>query len=511
MRLGQKHLGLILGILIAVLVIIIAYVILNINLDDSKRYEMKDRQLNAESALWDELVVQQDINGSWDDDLDTTMIASNALSQSVELMENNEDDIDWDLDGDQLTYSKIENEQAVLEAENWTLDNYEPDAPLVTQTYVNIHFNAYNRLDADHQLNVTLITQQSNDIILDQQLSDGSWNGNIKQTAFSLYVIKKNNQSNKNAVITGENWLISQQENGSWGSTSNNIYALIGLYNSSYDLYGLVELLIKEQAENGSFGDLETTAWAVIALSMYDVSGSSKAAELAREWLINQEYSSNHELALVALAESEYLINEINRPTQPILIQKGKGPPGLILILIGAVCITIILLLVLFNRLSEHEAFDGLRSNIYEYIKAHPGVNQNEIKRQLNISSSSIRHHLRILEKFEYIIPYNDGKYLRYYINRNGYSFYTNGNGYKKIISILRKTTAASIVKYIMNNPNTTQRNLAKALKLHPSTIHWHTKSLLSSNIILAKRNGKSIQYQINEPMDIDRLLTLSN
>ena len=68
-----------------------------------------------------------------------------------------------------------------------------------------------------------------------------------------------------------------------------------------------------------------------------------------------------------------------------------------------------------------------------------------------------------------------------------------------------------NIVKYLMENPNSTQRKLAKALKLHPSTIHWHTNLLIESNIISAERAGKTVQYQINGPIDIDKLLVLAN
>jgi predicted transcriptional regulator len=96
-------------------------------------------------------------------------------------------------------------------------------------------------------------------------------------------------------------------------------------------------------------------------------------------------------------------------------------------------------------------------------------------------------------------------------VNRNGYSLYTNGNGYKEIIAVLRKTTAANIVKHLMTHPDTTQQHIAQALNLHPSTIHWHMKLLQSSNIISATRSGKSVQYRINEPLDMGKLLALAS
>jgi predicted transcriptional regulator len=75
----------------------------------------------------------------------------------------------------------------------------------------------------------------------------------------------------------------------------------------------------------------------------------------------------------------------------------------------------------------------------------------------------------------------------------------------------LRKDNASEIVKFILKNPNTTQQRLADELNLHPSTIHWHTKLLIATRIISAKRSGKSVQYHVNQPKDMDKLLALAS
>jgi predicted transcriptional regulator len=510
MKMGKKQLRIIIGIFSICIITLVIIIITNYTLRGSDESPTAEKTVGADTGVWNDLAMRQQNNGSWSDDLETTVIASNALFQSLELMDEYEEEIDWDDDGDGLETIEAENSKSVAEAENWTVNNYQQDAPIVTQSLVN-----YNGMINGLRMNVSTdfikITQQTSDIILNTQSLNGSWNNDIQDTSFSLYVLKKNPDVDKKVIESGEKWLISQQKDGSWGTSLNDTLALLALHNSSYQMDNSVLRLILSQAPNGSFGDLETTAWAVIALSLYDVPGTSEAANSAREWLLDYDNVSDHELALISLAESEYITSEVMRLSGIHGVQKGKGPPIILLVITGVIGGIIIILTIIFFRLGAQDALTGVRNDIYEYVKAHPGVSQNALKRRLVLSSSSIRHHLKVLQRYEYILPHNDGKYIRYYVNRNGYSIYTNGNNYKEVISILRKNTAANIVKYIMDNPNINQQHLAKALDLHPSTIHWHTRFLLASNIISAKRDGKSIQYQIKGPIDINKLLGLAN
>ena len=514
MKMGKKQLGCLIGIFVIILVIVGVLIFLGYGQEKKETdISAETGSLTADPTVWDGLASRQQANGSWDNDLETTMIASNALTQSVELMDSDENNIDWQRAKADVNTSKVTNTEAVEDAQDWTFQNYQQDAPLEAQNSIQYHVKFLMRQDYIDEGNMTSLSQQTSDVVLSYQSNDGSWNSNVQQTSFSVYVLKKFEPVNTKAVKAGEDWLIAQQENGSWGSVKNDTFALLALHNTSMDMSEVIESVIASQDSNGSIGDLETTAWATIALSLYDTPSSHAAASHARHWLLEleQENLSDRELALVSLAESEYLTSEVIRLGNISEVKTGKGPPVLLFSIMVILAGVIIVLIILFLRLGEGDAFAGVRQDIYDYIKDHPGVNQNALKRRLDISSSSIRHHLKILERYEHILQHNDGKYIRYYVNKNGYSLYTNGNGYKEIISVLRKDTAANIVRHIQEHPNTTQRHLAKALNLHPSTIHWHTKLLLASNIISVKRTGKSIRYEINEPMDIDRLLALAN
>ena len=131
------------------------------------------------------------------------------------------------------------------------------------------------------------------------------------------------------------------------------------------------------------------------------------------------------------------------------------------------------------------------------------------IQREFSLSSSSIVHHLRVLEDKERIISHKDTKYKRFYVNKNGYRALTNGDDYKPIVSALKNRTSRRVIDYLLCNPGATQQELAQSLGLHPSTVHWHAKRLGAVDIVRRRRQGKGVVYSIEGGEKITRLLDI--
>ncbi len=166
-------------------------------------------------------------------------------------------------------------------------------------------------------------------------------------------------------------------------------------------------------------------------------------------------------------------------------------------------------MIVLFARIREEDVLEGLRKDIYEYISENPGEHLAEITRHFEISSSSARHHLDVLEWSDRIVSHYSGKQKHFYPNRNGYRKYTSGYGYKEIMATLKNDTSRRMVKYIMNNRNANQKAIAQALRIHPSTVNWHAKRLNEAQIIFKKREGKDIHYSLNPELDLVNVISL--
>jgi predicted transcriptional regulator len=161
----------------------------------------------------------------------------------------------------------------------------------------------------------------------------------------------------------------------------------------------------------------------------------------------------------------------------------------------------------LFARIEKEAVLSGIRKDLYSYIEKHPGEHLAHLTKKFNISSSSTRYHLSVLEGMDQIVSHKMGKYKRFYINKNGYSKYTNGNGYKHIMSALKNVTARRIVKFIISNPEANQKSVSNALKLHPSTVNWHAERLREAEVLSKRKNGKEIVYFLNEDVQVRKVI----
>lgn len=330
------------------------------------------------------------------------------------------------------------------------------------------------------------------------QSPDGSWNNNVTETALAVYSLKKSGYENETVIYMGVDWL---QGNRELAVSSKDIsLTIIALNEYGVNIDSYVDSLAEKQRADGSFGTVEETSWAVIALSKSKNDDVLKNRDNAMAWLKKQKTEDNRELALTTLAfiESNWVVEKT-----------GPGPPVpkavyvLSILLFGA----LLAVFGLFARIDESRVFDGVRKNIHEYIKLHPGEHLSRIMRTFKLSPSSVTHHLAVLEKTGNVISHKDDRYRRFYVNGNGYKSYTNGEDYKPVISVLKNSTSKKIALFLLSNQKTNQKLLAKKLGIHPSTVSWHAKRLRNVGLLSRRRNGKELSYTISP--DAEKVLGL--
>ncbi|MCK5038270.1 MAG: winged helix-turn-helix transcriptional regulator [Thermoplasmata archaeon] len=176
---------------------------------------------------------------------------------------------------------------------------------------------------------------------------------------------------------------------------------------------------------------------------------------------------------------------------------------------LGYIVVCAIIFALMFARLSNEDIMAGIRKHIYNFISENPGEHLARITKEFDMSSSSARHHLYVLEVSDKIVSHKPGKYKHYYVNQNGYSRFTNGSEYKAVISALRNDTTRSIVKVLAQGDNMNQLMLSQALSIHPSTVNWHAKRLMAADIIRKNRRGKDIIYSLNDEIDIHKMISI--
>jgi DNA-binding transcriptional ArsR family regulator len=119
----------------------------------------------------------------------------------------------------------------------------------------------------------------------------------------------------------------------------------------------------------------------------------------------------------------------------------------------------------------------------------------------MNISRSTIRHHLRYLLKHNLVIIKADKKDKRLYANNQ------MGLRDKELIALLRKEIPFKIIMYFLYPGYCSRKELAKDLGVYKSTISFHLKKLLEAGVIrpIEVKDGKLISFQERKPVVVKK------
>lgn len=133
------------------------------------------------------------------------------------------------------------------------------------------------------------------------------------------------------------------------------------------------------------------------------------------------------------------------------------------------------------------------RQSIFKYILNNPGCTIAEISDKQEINRGSVKYHISKLGFDEKITLTKIGKFLRLFQNSGAFK----GNE-QKIAAYLKNETRRLILWTILENPGTTNQELADKSHLDKSTIHCHIQQFRKDNIVVFEPEGKYKRYFIN-------------
>ena len=131
------------------------------------------------------------------------------------------------------------------------------------------------------------------------------------------------------------------------------------------------------------------------------------------------------------------------------------------------------------------------RDTIYNFIVENSGCQESQIVSALGFSRGSVTHHLHKLEQTNHIISTQYHGTPRYYPKSSA------SLSQAKLAAALSRKRPAEIYRLISENPDITQRELAKISGLSEQTIRWHVKRLETDGIIQCRVEGKVKRYRI--------------
>jgi len=127
------------------------------------------------------------------------------------------------------------------------------------------------------------------------------------------------------------------------------------------------------------------------------------------------------------------------------------------------------------------------RQTIVEFINRHPGEHYREIKRQLDMSSGTLRHHLRTLERSNMVSSHREGKYLYYF----PYGARKSGH----ILTPAQK----DIVDIIQKEPGATTQQVAEKLGKTRRAVQHHMNDLSDIGVLKVEKMGRAPVWHLDD------------
>lgn len=146
------------------------------------------------------------------------------------------------------------------------------------------------------------------------------------------------------------------------------------------------------------------------------------------------------------------------------------------------------------SKLGRRSSKNDLRPIIANYIEVHPGSSFKTIKTIFDLSDSTLRYHLRYLEKTGQIKS-DSNKRVYYPIEPKDEETFTKIQN--KLIYTVKK------------NPGITQKELAAKTKINRLTIRNNISALVRKEILSIKKEGKEIHHYYIYPEELEKIKTL--
>jgi predicted transcriptional regulator len=149
-----------------------------------------------------------------------------------------------------------------------------------------------------------------------------------------------------------------------------------------------------------------------------------------------------------------------------------------------------LILIPLYSKLHHDEVLDHfVRGQIFGYIKANPGEHYNAIKESLELTNGTLSHHLKILEKEEYIYSKRDKFYSR---------FYPKGMKITPLDAAQLNKIQKIIVNKIRERPGLTQHEIITILGTSQQVVSYNLTKLTRDNVLSIKKDGREKRYYLN-------------
>lgn len=157
-----------------------------------------------------------------------------------------------------------------------------------------------------------------------------------------------------------------------------------------------------------------------------------------------------------------------------------------------ALTLAIVGLLAPLGLRSRSKEDNEIRRRIFEMVCEDPGISASAVADAIDVHLTTAIYHLDQLRDDDRIEGVQEGRSTLYFENHRKY-----GRMEKRVLSTLKKGTAAELLEMVAENPGIHPAELARQLDLSRTSIKWHTDRLADDGLLEKHPNGGTLQLQV--------------
>jgi len=238
-------------------------------------------------------------------------------------------------------------------------------------------------------------------------------------------------------------------------------------------------------------------------LVLVDAPEGARASGTTLIWIPSEAQEGLHGITLRvqdshgALSEPQFFVVDVRVPPSPPTISPvaivAAGALSSVALVGGAVAVNenarwsfLLFFLPLYSKIRREDVLDHfVRGQIFGYIRANPGEHYNAIKAALHLTNGSLAHHLKTLEREDFVKSRRFGLYRR---------FYPRDFRIPESDAFVLNDIQRTVLRIVHGQPGLSQKELSMLLGLTPPTVNYHINLLAANGYVRVLHAGRKTQ-----------------